>query len=88
MHAVIAKSYECTHRSNLLGMDVLPLQFPESQNAESLGLSGEETSAITGLDGCAAASTAVQVKATGPRGQTRGFEARVRIDTPVEAAYY
>jgi aconitate hydratase len=88
VRAVIAESYERIHRSNLIGMGVLPLQFPEGQNAQSLGLSGEETFAITGLAGLEVAPSTVQVKAVNPQGQMRQFEARVRIDTPVEAAYY
>jgi len=88
VRAVIAESYERIHRSNLIGMGVLPLQFPEGQNAGSLGLSGEETFAITSLDGREVAPSNVQVAATNAQGQTRQFEARVRIDTPAEAAYY
>ena len=88
VRAVIAESYERIHRSNLIGMGVLPLQFPEGQSADSLGLSGEETFAITGLSGSELAPSVVLVKATSPRGQALEFEARVRIDTPVEAAYY
>ena len=86
--AVIAESYERIHRSNLIGMGVLPLQFLDGNNAESLGLSGEETFAISGLAGRKVAPSTVQVTATDAHGKTRQFEARVRIDTPVEAAYY
>jgi aconitate hydratase len=88
VRAVIAESYERIHRSNLIGMGVIPLQFAEGQSAESLGLSGEETFAITGLEGRTSVPSTVQVKATSPDGKTRQFEAHVRIDTPVEAAYY
>ncbi len=88
VRAVIAESYERIHRSNLIGMGVLPLQFSDGQNAETLGLSGEETFAVTGLDGAEAPPSVVQVQARGPQGNTRTFEAKVRIDTPVEATYY
>jgi aconitate hydratase len=79
--AVIAESFERIHRSNLIGMGVLPLQFGDGDSAESLGLTGEEEFSITGLDGGDA--TEVSVRA----GDT-GFTARVRIDTPKEREYY
>ncbi len=83
--AVIAESYERIHRSNLIGMGVLPLQFPEGENAESLGLTGEESFSITGVtalnDGDIPGT--VKVKA----GDVE-FDAKVRIDTPGEASYY
>jgi len=88
VRAVIAESYERIHRSNLIGMGVLPLEFPEGQNATSLGLSGEEVYEITGLGGNEVPPSTVRVKASDAQGQTREFKARVRIDTPVEAAYY
>ncbi|BBY54616.1 aconitate hydratase AcnA [Mycobacterium koreense] len=82
--AVIAESYERIHRSNLIGMGVLPLQFPEGQNAESLGLTGEETFDITGVTALAdGIPDTVHVTA----GDTE-FDAVVRIDTPGEADYY
>jgi len=81
VRAVIAQSFERIHRSNLVGMGVLPLQFPEGESVESLGLSGEEELSITGLgDGSA---KEVTVKA----GDTE-FKARVRIDTPKEVEYF
>jgi aconitate hydratase len=85
VRAVIAESYERIHRSNLIGMGVLPLQFPEGESAESLGLSGEEAYDITGIEAMNEGSIprTVKVKA----GDTE-FEARVRIDTPGEAEYY
>jgi len=93
VRAVIAESYERIHRSNLVGMGVLPLQFPAGQNAESLKLTGEEVFEITGirtlLDHFAAGST-VKVRATA-KGQPNieiEFDALVRIDTPQEALYY
>ncbi len=87
VRAVLAENYERIHRSNLIGMGVLPLQFAEGGSAASLGLTGEETFEVTGLAGCEVAPASVRVKGHA-RGQTKEFEARVRIDTPVEAAYY
>ncbi|WP_183097635.1 aconitate hydratase [Nocardioides pelophilus] len=83
--AVIAESYERIHRSNLIGMGVIPLQFPEGETAESLGLTGEETFSITGITELNDGTTprTVKVKA----GDTE-FDAVVRIDTPGEANYY
>jgi len=83
--AVIAESYERIHRSNLIGMGVLPLQYPEGENAESLGLTGEETFSITGVTDLNDGSTPRTVKVTA--GDTE-FDAVVRIDTPGEAGYY
>ncbi|WP_406313368.1 aconitate hydratase AcnA [Streptosporangium sp. NBC_01639] len=85
VRAVIAESYERIHRSNLIGMGVLPLQFPEGETAESLGLTGEETFDITGVEALneGGIPQTVTVKAAG-----REFQAVVRIDTPGEADYY
>jgi aconitate hydratase len=85
VRAVIAESYERIHRSNLIGMGVLPLQYPDGETAESLGLSGEETFDVTGVEALNDGSVprTVHVKA----GDTE-FDARVRIDTPGEADYY
>ncbi|CAI9413406.1 Aconitate hydratase A [Nocardioides sp. T2.26MG-1] len=83
--AVIAESYERIHRSNLIGMGVLPLQFPEGQNAESLGLTGEETFSITGVTELNDGSTPRTVKVNADDTE---FDAVVRIDTPGEANYY
>src|SRR5699024_8075702 len=88
VRAVIAESYERIHRSNLIGMGVLPLQFAAGDSAESLGLNGEETFSITGLDGCATPAPTVRVKATDTQGNSHSFDVRVRVDTPAEAAYY
>jgi aconitate hydratase len=88
VRAVIAESYERIHRSNLIGMGVIPLQFPDGQNAKTLGLSGEEVFTIIGLAGTDAPAREVQVAATDPQGHTRTFDAVVRIDTPAEADYY
>jgi aconitate hydratase len=83
--AVVAESYERIHRSNLIGMGVLPLQFPEGQNAESLGLTGEETFSITGVSELNSGTTPRTV--TVAAGE-KSFQAVVRIDTPGEADYY
>jgi aconitate hydratase len=91
VRAVIARSYERIHRSNLIGMGVLPLQFEEDESAESLGLDGEEVFEITGLADALAASGAakvVHVSAKATNGQETTFKARVRIDTPQEREYY
>ena len=88
--AVIAESYERIHRSNLVGMGVLPLQFLPGQNAESLKLTGEEVFEIGGIRDCVehfAAGRKIKVRATA-NGKTTEFEAVVRIDTPQEALYY
>ena len=84
--AVIAKSFERIHRSNLIGMGVLPLQFLDGQDAESLELTGTETFDITGQTDPNAKT--VKVKATTVGGHTTTFEAQVRIDTPKERDYY
>jgi len=84
--AVIAESYERIHRSNLIGMGVLPLQFPEGASAESLGLTGEETFSITGVTELNEGRTPRTVKVTTDTGVE--FDAVVRIDTPGEADYY
>ena len=87
--AVITESYERIHRSNLIGMGVLPLQFPEGESHESLGLTGEETISITGMteinDGI---PETVKVKAVAADGAVTEFDAVVRLDTPGEAEYY
>ncbi|MEU1669333.1 aconitate hydratase AcnA [Streptomyces sparsogenes] len=84
--AVIAESYERIHRSNLIGMGVLPLQFPEGASALSLGLTGEETFSITGVTELNEGTTPRTVKVTTDTGVE--FDAVVRIDTPGEADYY
>ena len=85
VRVVIAESYERIHRSNLIGMGVLPLQYPEGQNAESLGLTGEETFSIAGITELNEGRTPKTVKVTA--GDVT-FDAVVRIDTPGEANYY
>src|SRR5438128_9885785 len=89
---VIAESYERIHRSNLVGMGVLPLQFAPGENAESLGLTGEEIYDLEGLADVVGKSFTVgkrvMVKAKKSDGGTKSFQALVRIDTPQEALYY
>ena len=87
VRAVLAASFERIHRSNLIGMGVLPLQFTDGQDATILTLTGEEIYAVRGLAGAGQVPRTVTVAATGPGG-TREFTATVRIDTPAEAAYY
>jgi aconitate hydratase len=86
--AVIAKSYERIHRSNLVGMGVLPLQFQAGQDAEKLGLDGTESFYIQGLDDNLQPSQEVTVRAVKRDGRTISFQTVCRIDTPVEVAYY
>jgi aconitate hydratase len=92
VRAVIAESYERIHRSNLVGMGILPLQFEDGQNAASLGLSGEEVYDFPGLTTLLAArlahGRALQVKATAADGTVKLFTAKVRIDTPQEIEYF
>jgi aconitate hydratase len=84
VRAVIAESFERIHRSNLVGMGVLPLEFVPEQNAASLGLSGHERYSIEGLrEAIGGGSRRARVRAG-----ERSFEVAVRVDTPVEAAYY
>ncbi|TAN04418.1 MAG: aconitate hydratase AcnA [Rhodanobacteraceae bacterium] len=86
IEAVIAESFERIHRSNLVGMGVLPLQFKAGENAQSLGLTGKETFAITGLDGGDAKSA--HVVATSKDGKKKEFDVRVMLLTPKERAFY
>ena len=90
--AVIAESFERIHRSNLVGMGILPLQFEAGKTVESLGLTGEETYDIVGfrerLNSNFEDGRTVAVVATAPNGKKTTFEARVRIDTPQEVQYY
>jgi aconitate hydratase len=96
VHAVIAESYERIHRSNLVGMGILPLQFEAGQTADSLHLTGEEIFEITGIRNLIdhySAGQKVKVRALETRGSPSArrhfeFEALVRIDTPQEALYY
>jgi len=89
VRAVIAVSFERIHRSNLIGMGVLPLEFPAGQDAASLGLTGEERISILGVGGLSDAHPGtLVVRAQRPDGSEVSFEARLRIDTPGEAEYY
>jgi aconitate hydratase len=88
VRAVIATSFERIHRSNLVNMGVLPLQFPEGQTWKTLGLTGEETYEIVGLDDSLKPRSTVTVRATAADGTAKQFPAHVRIDTPVELDYY
>jgi aconitate hydratase len=86
--AVLATSYERIHRSNLIGMGVLPLQFAAGESAQSLGLTGRETYSITGFEGSENAVPREVTVRVEQNGRERGFTADVRIDTPAEAEYY
>jgi len=92
VRAVIAESFERIHRSNLVGMGILPLQFEDGQNVESLGLSGEEVYSFPGLTAMLkskfASGRILKVKATAADGAVKEFNARVRIDTPQEIEYF
>ena len=88
VRAAIAQSYERIHRSNLIGMGILPLEYPEGASAASLGLTGEEQFDITGIEGSVSPGQDVAVRAVAADGAETSFTARCRIDTPVEAEYY
>ncbi|HYL94084.1 MAG TPA: aconitate hydratase AcnA, partial [Alphaproteobacteria bacterium] len=92
VRAVVAESYERIHRSNLVGMGILPLQFLPEQNADKLGLKGDEVYDITGLpqllESKFAGGRKLKVSATAADGKVTEFEAMVRIDTPQEILYY
>ncbi len=88
VRAVIAESFERIHRSNLVGMGILPLQFKDGQNVEALGLTGKEVIEIVGLGDDLQPRQDVLVKATKDGGSIVEFKATVRIDTPIEVEYY
>ena len=90
VRVAIAESFERIHRSNLIGMGILPLQFIEGQNAETLGLDGSETITVTPIDFSAGLPSPAVVKVTAekPDGSAVTFDATVRIDTPTEGRYY
>ncbi len=91
VRAVIAESFERIHRSNLVGMGILPLQFLEGDDAEKYDLTGEEVFEIHGLNQALASfapGKKIEVLATGPDGKTKKFQATLRIDTPQEVQYY
>ena len=84
---MIAESFERIHGSNLVGMGVLPLEFPPGENAESLGLTGDEVFDIAGVSNGLSPGVRVTVTAT-RNGDSRSFEARCRLDSAVEVDYY
>jgi len=90
--AVVAQSFERIHRSNLVGMGILPLQFEQGQNVESLGLTGEEIYDFPGLTNLLkdkfANGDILEVIATGADGKKKTFNSKVRIDTPQEIEYF
>ena len=88
--AVITESFERIHRSNLIGMGVLPLQFPVGENADTLGLTGTETFSVEGVTELNNGTTpkTLKVTAVAEDGKTVSFDADLRIDTPGEADYY
>jgi aconitate hydratase len=88
VRAVLAESFERIHRSNLVGMGVLPLQFVEGENASTLGLAGQEVFDITGLSNELRPRSEVAVTATAPDGTRRSFRAVARLDSAVEVNYY
>jgi aconitate hydratase len=91
VRAVLAESFERIHRSNLVGMGILPLQFADGQNAASLGLTGEEVFDITGIEGLAPSQPlprTLSVEARREGAEPVRFDATLRIDTPKEADYY
>jgi aconitate hydratase len=86
--AVIAESYERIHRSNLVGMGILPLQFRAGESAAGLGLTGQEVYAVDGLDDDLQPGQSITARARRDDGTSMVFEAVVRIDSPVEVEYY
>jgi len=88
VRATLAESYERIHRSNLVGMGILPLQFMAGENRESLGITGFETFDIEGIAEEMAPGKIVQVRGQRDDGSQVSFKAKVRIDTPIEVEYY
>ncbi|MEQ8516281.1 MAG: aconitase family protein, partial [Chromatocurvus sp.] len=88
VRAVIAESYERIHRSNLIGMGVLPLQFTDGENRKSLGMTGDETISIAGLGGDLSPGQTVEMQVGYPDGSHKTCQLRVRIDTANEIVYY
>jgi aconitate hydratase len=86
--AVIAASFERIHRSNLVGMGVLPLQFPEGTNSQSLGLAGSEIFSITGLSDKIQPGQEVKLEIETKDGKKNSIPVKLRIDTPIEIDYY
>ena len=88
VRAVIAESFERIHRSNLVGMGVLPLEFVDGANKESLGLTGLEEISVTGVKEAVFGNKIATVTATAADGTSKTFNVKVRIDTPMEVEYY
>jgi aconitate hydratase len=88
VRAILAQSYERIHRSNLIGMGVLPLQFDSGESRDTLGLTGEETISIRGIAAGLGIGSRVEIVARAPGGDEIAFRALARIDTPVELDYY
>jgi aconitate hydratase len=86
--AVIAASFERIHRSNLVGMGVLPLQFLDGTSAQSLGLDGSEKFSITGLSDSIKPGQQVMLEIESTNGEKRALPVKLRIDTPIEIDYY
>jgi aconitate hydratase len=88
IRAALAESYERIHRSNLIGMGILPLQFRDGESAAALGLSGEESFDLEGIGRGLKPGSTIRIGAKAPGGAVKRFEAIARIDTPVEMEYY
>jgi aconitate hydratase len=88
VNAVIAQTFERIHRSNLIGMGILPLEFLDGESAESLGLTGRERYDIEGIAAGITPRQHLTVRVTSDDGSERTFEVRSRIDTPLEGEYY
>ena len=88
VRAVIAESFERIHRANLIGMGVVPLQFVDGQNAQSLGLTGKEQYSISGIGGSVEPGATLTVTVTADDGSSKTFDALCRVDTGIEAEYY
>ena len=88
VRAVLAETYERIHRSNLVGMGVLPLQYREGESAATLGLSGQEVFDVTGLSDAIRPRSEVTVTAVAPDGSKKTFQAVARLDSAVEVNYY
>ena len=88
MRLVLAESFERIHRSNLVGMGILPIQFNPGETAASIGLTGRETLSVTGLEGGPIPRQRVTVVARSDDGRERRFEAIARLDGPIDVEYY
>jgi aconitate hydratase len=88
VRAVIAESYERIHRTNLLGVGVLPLQYIEGENAQTLGISGEERFSIRGISDISGLKPLLRVSAQSPDGKKVEFDASALIETPLDLAYF